>query len=160
MKKILLLLLAAASLIGPALAQKLVIGSRIPDLKNIQWHTTAPPALTGGSDATRPMLIEFYDPGNPTSNRYFPRLADIKTRHGNNNGLLIVVLTRQSGPTIDQIVRSYGNDYYIGTDPDGKVYQTFNVQYLPYTILVNSKGELSWQGNLGNITDPVLQKIK
>lgn len=157
MKKILPLLLAIL-ITGPALSQKMVIGSKVPDLKTVEWLTTAPPPLDGSE--ARPMLIEFYDPGNSTVNRLFPRLRDIKAKYGNNSSLLIILLTRQSGPIIQQLVQDHGNDYYIGSDPDGKTYQNFNVRFLPYTILVDSKNQLHWQGNLSNITDHALTSIR
>lgn len=154
MKKTLILLTLAVCATGQAFAQKLVIGSRIPDLKTAQWITLMPKTEV-------PMLIEFYNPDNATSARFFPKLSDIKQKYGNgDSGLQIVVLTQVKGAALDKLAKDYGDTYYIGGDPDGKVYQAFNVQFLPYTILVSSKGELYWQGNLGNITDAVLQKVK
>lgn len=144
---------------GTAFAQKIVIGSRIPDFRGVQWLTAAPAGP--GSGQTAPMLVEFYDPDNATSARFFPKLADIKSRHGNGaSGIQIVVLAAREGPAADKLLKECGDRYYIGTDPDGKVYQSFNVRFLPYTILVNSKGELYWQGNLGNLTDEVLGKVR
>lgn len=154
MKKTLILLALIALAAGEAFAQKMVIGSRIPDLKTVRWLTPAPK-----TDA--PMLIEFYNPDNATSARFFPKLAGIRQKYGNGNaGLQIVVLTRIKGPALEKLTADYGEAYYIGSDPDGKVYQAFNVRFLPYAILVSSKGELYWQGNLGNITDAVLQKVR
>lgn len=159
MKKILTLLGLAAWTVGPALAQKMVIGSRIPDFKEVQWLTAAPAGP--GSGQTAPMLIEFYNPDNASSVRFFPKLADIRHKYGNGaSGVQIVVLVAQPGAAADKLRQDYGDRYYIGADPDGKVYQAFNVRFLPYTILVNSKGELYWQGNLGNIPDAVLQKVR
>lgn len=153
MKKLLVLSLALLAA-GTAFAQKLVIGSRIPDLKAVQWLTAAPGAEV-------PMLIEFYDPDNASSVRFFPKLADVKRKYGNGgSGVQIVVLVAQPGPAAEQLRRDYGDRYCIGVDPDGKVYRSFNVRFLPYTILVNSKGELYWQGNLGNLTDEVLRKVR
>lgn len=144
---------------GTAFAQKMVIGSRIPDFRGVQWLTAAPAGP--GSGQTAPMLVEFYDPDNATSARFFPKLADIRQKYGNgDSGIQIVVLVARQGPAADKLLKESGDRYYIGTDPDGKVYQAFNVQFLPYTILVDTKGELYWQGNLGNITDAVLQKIR
>lgn len=144
---------------GTALAQKMVIGSRIPDFRGVHWLTSAPAGP--GSGQTAPMLVEFYDPDNATSARFFPKLADIWQKYGNgDSGIRIVVLVARKGPAADKLLKEYGDRYHIGTDPDGKVYQAFNVQFLPYTILVDSKGELYWQGNLVNITDAVLQKVR
>lgn len=154
MKRILILLTLTALAAGKAFAQKLVIGSRIPDLKAVQWLTAAPRAEV-------PMLIEFYNPDNASSVRFFPKLAEVDHKYGNgDSGIQIVVLVAQLGPAAERLRRDYGENYYIGVDPDGKVYQAFNVRFLPYTILVSSKGELYWQGNLGNLTDEMLRKVR
>lgn len=146
MKK-LIFLLALCLMLPAASAQKMVIGSKVPDFKGVQWQSSAPAS-------GKPMIVEFYNPDNSSSARFFPKLAEIKSKYGNK---LEVVVLIQNGSTIGALNTS---GYAIGTDPDGKVYQNFNVQFLPYTILVSSKGELFWQGNLGNITDDVLQRVK
>lgn len=154
MKKLLLSSLVLL-IAGTALAQKIVIGSRIPDFRDVRWLTTMPGGP--GTGQTAPMLIEFHDPDNASSVRFFPKLADIRGKYGN---VQVVVLVARPGSAADELRQAYGDRYYIGADPDGKVYRTFNVRFLPYTILVDSKGELYWQGNLGNITDAVLQKVR
>lgn len=155
MKKLLLLLgLTLGSGLTATRAQKLVIGSRVPDFKGVEWSTLPPRAEV-------PMLIEFYDSGNASSARFFPRLAEIHHRHGNGNrGIQIVVLTRGGEPALDSLRAKYGERYFIGSDPDGRVYRAFHVQYVPYTILVNSKGELYWQGNLGNLPTSALEGVR
>ncbi len=153
MKKILTLLGLAVGTALPASAQKLVIGSRIPDLKAVQWLTAAP-------RAEAPMLIEFYDPDNASSVRFFPRLADIRHKYGTGKAALQIVVIAAQPEAAEKLVRDGGGRYCIGVDAEGKVCQAFNVRFLPYTILADSKGVLYWQGNLGNLTDAVLQKVR
>ncbi|WP_300829205.1 hypothetical protein [uncultured Rikenella sp.] len=156
MKKVLILLgLMLGSGAVATRAQKLVIGSRVPDLKGVAWSTLPP-------RTEAPMLIEFYAPDNASSARFFPKLAEIQHRHGNGNrGIQIVVLTRGvAATTLDSLRARYGERYFIGSDPDGRVYRAFHVQYVPYTILVNSKGELYWQGNLGNLPMSTLEGVR
>lgn len=154
MKKILFLSLFLL-MAGSVMAQKMVIGSRVPDFKGVQWMTTMP--HTSETPEAAPMLIEFYNPDNASSVRFFSKLAGVKERHPK---IQIVVLVARNKQSAEQLLESHGKEYYIGLDSDGKVYQAFNVRFLPYTILVNSKGELHWQGNLGNLTDGTLQKVK
>lgn len=135
----------------PTRAQKLIIGSKLPDFKGITWLSTTPAEKV-------PMVIEFHNPQNATSGKFFCKLKEIKSKYGGR--IQIVVLTTQHTPEIDQIVESQGGDYSVGYDATGRVYQNFNVRYLPYTIVANSAGELFWQGNLGNITSDVLDSVK
>lgn len=138
-------------MIVPLSAQKLVIGSRVPDFKGAQWLSSAP-------QEKRPMLIEFYNPTNPTCNKFFPKLANIKKQHGDK--VQIIVLTAQTGPEIDKLVDDWGRDYSIGYDPTGKIYQNFNVRFLPFTLIINSNSEIFWQGNLGNLPSDILGKVR
>ena len=150
-----LFLLAA----GAARAQKMVIGSRIPDFKGVQWLTTMPEGA--GSEHSRPMIIEFYQPSNASSARFFPKLETIwQTYAAEDDGLQIVVLVAQDRSCAEQLHQKYNDRYFIGIDPDGQVYRAFNVQFLPYTLVVSSRGEVYWQGNLGNLSDEVLRKVK
>lgn len=159
MKKIFLLMSLFLLVAGTARAQKMVIGSRIPDFKGVEWLTTLPDGA--GSDHPTPMLIEFHHPSNASCIRFFPKLASIWSDYGTEtDGLQIVVLVAQDRSYAEQMYRDYGDKYFIGIDPDGRVYQTFNVQFLPYTLVVNSRGEVYWQGNLGNLPNEVLQKVK
>lgn len=103
------------------------------------------------------MLIEFYNPGNSSSARFFPKLGEIKQKYGNRIEVIAVV---PQGVDIEQSGLKNQTAFPIGHDREGKTYQNFNVKYLPYTILVDSKGELFWQGNLGNITNDILNSVK
>lgn len=159
MKKIFFLMSLFLLAAGAARAQKMVIGSRIPDFKGVEWFTTMPHGA--GAEQPRPMLIEFYQPSNASSARFFPKLETIwQTFADSDNGLQIVVLVAQDRSCTEQLHREYSDRYFIGLDPDGRVYQAFNVQFLPYTMVVNSRGEVYWQGNLGNLSDEVLRKVK
>lgn len=151
MKNLTIAAVVCLSVILPAGAQKLIIGSRLPDFKGTTWLSAEP-------QSKRPMLIEFYNPQNATSNKFFVKLGEIKSKYGDM--VQIVVLTTQHGPDIDKIVTSHGTDYSVGYDSTGKVYQNFNVRYLPFTIVANSAGEMFWQGNLGNISTDILDNVK
>ena len=78
MKKILFLSLFLL-MAGSVMAQKMVIGSRVPDFKGVQWMTTMP--HTSETPEAAPMLIEFYNPDNASSVRFFSKLAGVKERH-------------------------------------------------------------------------------
>lgn len=153
MKKFFVAALSILTLLAPIslFAQKLVIGSKAPDMKNIEWKSGAPAE-------NKAMIVEFYQSTNPTSVKLFPKLADIKSKHGDK--LNVVVITRESNEAIDKLVADYGALYSIGYDAGGKTYESFGVKFVPFTMLVDAKGTLIWQGNLGNITDDNVSKIK
>ena len=144
-------LLLLTSIVGRAYGQKLVIGSEVPNLKEVKWQGAAPPN-------GKAMLIEFYQESNPTSRGFFSKLAPVKSNNGEK--VSIVVLTRDSGAPLEKLVASYGDNYYIGLDDTGNTFTNFGVKYLPYTMLVDSKSKILWIGNLGNLQQSSIDKIK
>ena len=151
MRKLILLSLLAFTFAQAGFAQKLIIGSKTPDLKGVEWKTSAP--QTG-----KATLIEFYQSTNESSSKLYLKLAKIASKYG--GAIDIVVLTREDNATINSLVQQDGSRYSFGYDADGTVYDAYGVKFVPFTMLVDSKGNLLWQGNLSNITDQVLQKVK
>lgn len=150
MKKniIILLFLSVFMSIGSIQAQqKLVIGSKMPSMRDVSWVTDQPVS-------SKPMLIEFYHSANPTSVKLFDKLEPIYSKYGNN--IAVVVISRDNR---DNMVAVMEKPYKIGLDNNGKVFENFGVQFIPFTMLFDSKGELFWQGNLNTINDKVLQSV-
>ena len=79
---------------GSVMAQKMVIGSRVPDFKGVQWMTTMP--HTSETPEAAPMLIEFYNPDNASSVRFFSKLAGVKERHPKIQIVVLVARNKQS----------------------------------------------------------------
>ncbi len=150
MKKLILVIVAALS-VGTGWGQKMVIGSKVPEWQDqVTWLSSAP-------DGGRPLLIDFYDPGNPSSKRFWPKYEEIRAKYGSAVEMVIVV---QQGVDVDSLSFDEGVPFAIAYDDRGTMYEQFNVQYLPYSVLVTSGGELFWQGNLGNLSNETLDKIR
>jgi len=150
MKKILLLAIMAACINQAGLAQKLIIGSKVPDFKGVKWQSTAP--VQG-----KAKLVEFYSATNPTSAKLYSNLAGIQSKYSN---IEIIVLYREDNPEMSQLASRDGSKYLFGYDANGTTYDALGVKFLPFTMLIDSKGNLLWQGNLSNINDQVLQKTQ
>lgn len=151
MKKIyVFILLLAFFVLQPSdiQAQKLVIGSKAPSLKDVEWLNSTP------ADG-RVMLIEFFQASNPTSVKFLDKLVGISQNHGDR--IAIIVLSRDSRDQLHQLVEL---PYHIGFDQKGAVYDAYGVMYTPFTMLVDSKGRVAWLGNLGNITESSLTEVK
>lgn len=149
MKKVTLLTVTMLLTLA-AQAQRMVIGSKVPDLKKIQWLGNTPPS--GKSS-----FIEFYQSTNSTSKQYFPKLKDIRNYNSNIN---IIVLTRENNDAIAELVREHGSEYYFGYDPQGDVFTSFGVKFVPFSMAVDPKGNLQWQGNLLQFTPDIMKTMK
>lgn len=131
-------------------AQRLVIGSKVPDLKGVQW-------LNGAPSSSRSAFIEFYQSTNSTSKQYFPKLKIVKELNPN---ITIIVLVRESNEVIDKLVAEHGSNYYFAYDADGSVYESFGVKFVPFSMIIDPKGNLQWQGNLLQLTPETVKNAK
>lgn len=145
--KTIVLLIALFLALPQAQAQKLVIGSKIPELKSVQWLSKAP-------TASQQTFIEFYQSSNSTSKQYFPKLEDVYAYKTNLN---VVVLTRENNDAIAQLVKDFGSKYCIGYDQDGKAFEALGVKFVPFSMMVDSKNNLLWQGNLSQFSPEVMK---
>lgn len=149
MKQLLLVLVVMISAFGVSVAQKqYVIGSKTPSLKDVEWIDEVP------EDTDSPILIEFYQSSNPTSVKLLEKLPVLQQSYGSK--LIFVVLTRDSRSVAESLS---GRGYFVGYDPEGKVFENFGVRFTPFTMIVDSKGLLHWQGNLSNITPKALDSV-
>lgn len=145
--KTILLLITMFLALPQTQAQKLVIGSKIPELKSVKWLSKEP-------NLSQSAFIEFYQSSNSTSKQYFPKLANIYAYKSN---VTVIVLTRENNDAIAQLVKDFGGQYSIGYDVDGKVFEAFGVRFVPFSMVVDGKGNLLWQGNLSQFTDELMK---
>lgn len=149
MKKLLFLLCLSLCCAHIAAGQKLIIGSDAPSLKEIEWQT-APPVKGVAS------LVDFYQPSNPSCVKFLDRLGLIaKEKKGR---VQVVLLTRETGAEIDKLVAD--GRFIVGYDPTGNTYAEYYVKYLPYSMLVDSKGDIAWIGNMANLPTTTLDAVK
>ena len=134
----------------PVSAQKLVIGSEIPSFRSLKddilWMTEMP--------EERPILIDFYQPSNPTCVANLKRLSRIA--ESKRADLDVVVMTKEP----DESLKVWSGIKYIGVDTiGGDFFEKCHVQYLPYTMLVDEKSRLLWHGILNTLSDEMLDEI-
>jgi len=130
-----------------AISQKLVIGSEIPDFRSLRneiaWMTTSP--------EPGPMLIDFYQPYNPTCVDNLERLS--KIAESMHDKLSVVIFTKDP----DYKLKAMAGKVYVAVDTTGNgFFERCYVQYLPYTILVDVKNRLLWHGILNTLSDDML----
>lgn len=122
-------------------AQKLVIGSKMPDLTGVQWLTKAP-------KSTKSIFLDFYQSTNSTCVANIDKIEKVISKQPK---LSVVIITRENNAAIKSLVNKYGSDYAIGYDPDGKIYSAFGVKFVPFSMIFDAKGEMAWQGNLNQL---------
>lgn len=124
--------------VGGARAQKLVIGSNAPALKDIRW-------MAGTYDAKKSLVILFYQQNNISCQDQYEVLKQIV----DEKPVLGVVLTRDS--SVDAEVLSDGGKIAVGYDDSGEVFSAYGVKYLPYAIAINEEDKILWLGSLSGV---------
>lgn len=149
MKQLIITLLAAITTLSAVAQRQLIIGSKAPSLKDVEWIDVAP------RDTDSPILIEFYQESNPTSVKFLEKLPPLQQQYGAT--IAFVVLTSDSRAQAEALS---GRGFFVGYDPKGEVFKDFGVLFTPFTMILDSKGLIHWQGNLSNITTKALESVK
>ncbi len=126
-------------------AQKLVIGSKV----DISKADDALVWLNGAPTEGKKMVIDFFSAKNPSSvsfyNEHLERLA-------NNLGgdYEIIILSASDSEELRTLVAEDKEKYHFAVDAEGELFKLFDVQFLPYSVVVDSK-KILWLGNLSTL---------
>lgn len=142
MKRLLLLLLLfTATLPMAATAQNTAYGDRVPTIKKgIKWLENQAPA---DSEYT---FIHFCSVKSPASTDCIRTLNEIGESSGGR--LCVVVIGREEDERLLPIVRDLLSPHLVAiADPNRKIFDSFNVNFVPFGILVDSHNKTIWMGN-------------
>lgn len=145
MKRLFAIVAILAATLTPSLAQKIVIGSRVPDIrseKQMEWLTPIP-------EKGRAMLIDFFSSDNPSCVKGYALLGTVAGKLGVN--VTVVVLSASDSEQFRALAAADGGKYCFAIDEDDDIFNAFAVRYLPFYMLVNAKGEMVWQGDISNL---------
>lgn len=150
MKKFILVLIMMLGSVPMAMAQRLLIGDKVPDLKSTTWVDGRKPS------GDKPIFIDFFMSESETCMKLLPKFEALYNKY--KDRIDFVLITKESN---NEIIRAIGSkDYFIAIDTKGNIYTKLAVEFLPYSIFVSSGGKLMWQGNLANLREETLQKDK
>ena len=132
-----------------ASAQRLVIGQRPADVRIKEY------VLGEVLAEDRPVLIEFfYSPSQPSRDR-LPVLNEMAKKYAGQ--VTVLVLARESRERIEPLVIDKGYVFTVALDEDGKTFGGFDVQYVPFSVLMDAKGRVSWFGNSAQLTTSMIE---
>ena len=152
MKRLILILaFLSADGLGAANEQSLIIGERIPDLKITEWLGERPDA-----SVKVPSLIVFYRSDSAPCVEALPNLD--KIRNGIEK-LRIIIVAMEPKERIAPSLASYlGNRLHVGIDVSGRAFSVCGIRYVPFSVLVDSRGRALWIGNPAIVTKEELIK--
>lgn len=151
MKRSILFTLLCCLAIGRTAAQGIAIGERVPELKPAEWLGQRPDA----SDK-RPTLIVFFHTASAPCVEVLPHL-DSLGRSTDRIKILVVAMEAKEriAPTL---ARYLGDGFFAAIDSSGKTFASYGIKYVPFGVLVDSRGRALWVGNPVLATEETLRK--
>lgn len=146
---IILALLLAASL--SASAQRVALDERIPKIKSALWLDDKAP------EKSQYTYIEF------THSRTVPcqqTLLRIRNNNHFNENMRAVIITNESPEQISAELRKCAGGYvHVAFDKGGEIFRNFDVQYVPFGIVIDHRRKALWFGNPITLKEDFLDKI-
>lgn len=152
-KAISMLLLALAAYHTPLSAQNVALGERVPEVKVQSWIEDRAP---GNAPMT---YVEFFHSSCGSSIDALKRLKAISETMGKE--LNVVVVTTADDTASGALLRPYlSRNMFAGIDPNGKLFKSFGVTYVPFGVLLDNKNRALWAGNTLNFDTETIKNFK
>ncbi|PLX92750.1 MAG: hypothetical protein C0620_09020 [Desulfuromonas sp.] len=155
-----LTLLFFITTIIPAMAQPLPSLSQIAACQWVQGQQTAEQALAGKQF----VVVEFFSTWCSGCTAFAPELSRIHDQFY-DQGVSVVALSDEGPKTLQQFISKFegGLHYPIGIDSDNTLYSAFTdpfgVNTIPYTFVLNTRGEIVWHGHPNEGLEETLQAL-
>ena len=149
MKRILIVLFAVVWTMA-AMGQNVALGERTPELRIRSWmdDRAAKPGRT--------TLLVFFHSASRPSVESLAHVQKLGAKLGDR--LNVVILSREDGSAVRAIVAPYAKgNLTVAFDDEGRSFEAYNVQYLPFGVLVTSKGRALWMGNPRQLTEETIE---
>lgn len=144
-----ILMLALGFMCVKVEAQRLMVGNRAPDMKVQQWYQNK---AIGG---TLPRYVEFFSINSKPSLDRVGEVERLAKQYADRMG--VAILLRESAEEVGSQLTPAG--YHVGFDHEGKSFKNYEVNYLPFAVILDRKNNLLWFGNPSTLTDAQLEKI-
>ena len=145
------LLLAIVLGTSSAHAQSITQGARAPRLSSSAWLTDRP-TLKG-----KALLVEFFHSTNQECRERIDELNQIAALY--KESLNVVVVAREPQEQIAEMMLHEYQHFYVAIDEAGTIFKSFDVRYVPYSVLTNHRGVILWTGNSALLDQSTIDKI-
>ncbi len=146
------LVLSGLSLVAvlPAAAQRLTFNERAPQLQITEYLFGEAP------ESGRTTYVEFFVPGTRTDDGYFETLETFAVRY--KDRINFIVLAKGDKEAVKKFFADKKPSYRVAYDEQGKTFTDFNIQYLPTSVIIDSKGRFVWQGKATQLEDRLMER--
>lgn len=150
MKKIgFLLIFASMALSFSTRAQNAALGERVSEVKSESW-------LGGIRPAMAPLtVISFFTASNPACVKSLEQMQELVEK--SDGRLRVILVTRDDESKIAPVVTPYLTPQMtVAFDTDGKLFKNFGVNYVPFSMLTDTRNRVLWQGNSLQLTEKIV----
>lgn len=133
-----------------AMGQNVALGERTPELRIRSWMDDREP-VSGRTT----LLVFFHSASRPSVESLDP-IRVLGAKFGDR--LNVVILTKEDDAAIRALVAPYAKgNVTVAFDDEGRSFAAYNVQYLPFGVLVTAKGRALWMGNPRQLTEAIIE---
>lgn len=142
MKKLLLTLAIALCYIGVAAAQLPSVVIKDIDGKAVKTDTL--------SNNGKPFIIDFFATWCKPCNRELTAISEVYEEWQKETGVKVIAVSIDQAQNINKVkplVDNHGWPFEVLLDPNGDFKRALGVQMIPYTIIVDGKGNIVYKHN-------------
>ncbi|MCD7970805.1 MAG: redoxin domain-containing protein [Alistipes sp.] len=144
------LILAALMCTVTAVAQKLVIGEKAPDIRAAEW-------LWGRPADGKARFIEFFHGGSSQCTDRLTDIASLAVKLGDRMDVILV--SRETAENILKATGDKSGTYFAAVDDGGKTFEAYSVRFVPFGVLVDRKGRILWFGNPASLAEQEIVRL-
>ena len=151
MKK-LMILAAMMAMVGSAFAQMPKV-----TLKDISGKAISTDTLSNNG---KPFIIDFFATWCKPCNRELDAIAEVYDEWVEETGVKIFAVSIDQAQNINKVkplVDNHGWDYDVLLDPNSDLKRALGIQMIPYTLIVDGKGQIVYKHN--GYTDGAEQEL-
>lgn len=142
MKKLLLTMVIALGSLCSANAQLPAVVIRSIEGKEVKTDTL--------SNNGKPFIIDFFATWCKPCNRELSAIADVYEEWQEETGVKVIAVSIDQAQNINKVkplVDNHGWPYEVLLDPNSEFKRALGVQMIPYTIIVDGKGNIAYKHN-------------
>lgn len=157
MKKFLLSMAVALCIAGNAAAQ-------LPGvlLKDINGKAVKTDTLSNNG---KPFIIDFFATWCKPCNRELTAIGDVYEDWQKETGVKVIAVSIDQAQNINKVkplVDNHGWPYEVLLDPNGEFKRALGVQMIPYTLIIDGKGNIAYKHNgyTDGAEDELIEKVR
>ena len=157
MKKLLLTLAIVLCYIGVAAAQLPSVVIKDIDGKAVKTDTL--------SNNGKPFIIDFFATWCKPCNRELTAISEVYEEWQKETGVKVIAVSIDQAQNINKVkplVDNHGWPFEVLLDPNGDFKRALGVQMIPYTIIVDGKGNIVYKHNgyTDGAEDELIEKVR